>query len=195
MTAPAIRAQADEPPSDDLLIEQINAGDEAAFNLLYERYFDRVYRFVYSRLRNREDTEETVQEAFLAVVTSIDSYRGESSFAGWIFGVARHATLNRFKKKRHPTVSLWNSEEPELNENAPGATQKQPSPEEIYEYRERLAQINQVTENELSPLQREMFERHHVQHQSIGRIARTLNKTENAVKSNLYRARRILLSS
>ena len=111
-----------------------------------------------------------------------------------MFGVARHATLNRFKKKRHPTVPLWDSEEPESNENSPASGQNRPSPLEIYEYRERLDQINQATQCDLSPIQREMFEQHHVRHRSIETIARSLNKTEDAVKSNLYRARRILSS-
>jgi DNA-directed RNA polymerase specialized sigma24 family protein len=46
----------------------------------------------------------------------------------------------------------------------------------------------------LSPEQRQLVELHHLQHHSIEDIARDLHKTEDAVKSNLYRARKLLLA-
>ena len=59
-------------------MEAIRRADDHAFNLLYERYFRRVYNFSYARLRNHADTEEAVQETFISVFKSIDAYRGES---------------------------------------------------------------------------------------------------------------------
>ena len=59
--------------SDDVLIERIQAGDEAAFDIVYERYFPRVFTFVRRRLSNRADVEETVQDVFLAVFSSLHS--------------------------------------------------------------------------------------------------------------------------
>jgi RNA polymerase sigma-70 factor (ECF subfamily) len=59
--------------SDDVLIERIQAGDQAAFNLLYERYFGRVFGYVARRINNRADAEEAVQEVFLAVFSSLHS--------------------------------------------------------------------------------------------------------------------------
>jgi len=70
--------------SDQELLEGIRRSSEADFNLLYDRYFQRVFGFVYSRLRNRADTEEVVQETFTAVFYSIDAYRGQSSLLSWI---------------------------------------------------------------------------------------------------------------
>ncbi len=52
---------------DEVLVKQMCQGDEAAFEIVYERYFPRIYRFVEKRLNNRADTEETVQEAFINV--------------------------------------------------------------------------------------------------------------------------------
>ena len=45
--------------------------EERAFQVLYDRYFPRVYDFVHRRLRNRADTEETVQEVFIDLLGSI----------------------------------------------------------------------------------------------------------------------------
>ena len=53
--------------TDEELVEGIRRSNEADFNLLYERYYQRVYNFSYLRLRNHADTEEVVQETFTAV--------------------------------------------------------------------------------------------------------------------------------
>ncbi len=74
---------ATEPDSDQQLIEHITAGDKAAFDVLYERYFPRVFSFVNKRLGNRADTEEIVQEVFINVFSSLGSYRGEAPFPPW----------------------------------------------------------------------------------------------------------------
>ena len=76
-----------EEPDEDQLIDRIIGGDEAAFELLYERYFKRIYAFLDKRLRNRADTEETTQEVFINIFASIDSFRGDAPFAAWIFGL------------------------------------------------------------------------------------------------------------
>ncbi len=64
--------------TDEDLVARIREGDEAAFEQLYERYFDRIHRFVDRRMSNRADTEETVQEVFINVLGSIGSFRGEA---------------------------------------------------------------------------------------------------------------------
>ena len=71
---------------------------------------------------------------------------------------------------------------------------RQPDPHEAYEFRERLEHMADVAMHELTHDQRELFRLHHLQHHSIQNIARMLNKSEDAVKSNLYRARKRLLA-
>ena len=80
------------------------SGDRAAFDELYQRYFKRVYAFLDKRLRNRWDTEETTQEVFINVFSSLDGYRGDAPFAAWIFGLTRRTLAARFRRKRHPVV-------------------------------------------------------------------------------------------
>ena len=91
---------------DDELIARVRAGDEAAFETLYERYLPRVYPFVSKRVQNRADTEEIVQEVFINIFSSIGSFRDEAPFAAWVLGLTRRTIANRFKKKRHATVPL-----------------------------------------------------------------------------------------
>ncbi len=178
---------------DDVLVRGCCAGDETAFEQLYERYFPRIYRFVERRLHNRADTEETVQDVFVAVFNSIESFRGEAPFAAWVFGLTRRTIAARFKRKRHATVPL-EDEGPEQAAPSPVGCRVEPTPLEAFEYHERLRQMVSRADERLSPEQRTLFELHHLEDRSIGEIARRLAKSEDAVKSNLYRARKILLA-
>jgi RNA polymerase sigma-70 factor (ECF subfamily) len=179
--------------TDEDLVERIASGDHDAFSNLYDRYFKRVYHFVNRRLNNTADVEETVQEVFINVFSSIDSYRREAPFGAWIFGVTRRTIASRFKKKRHPTVPLDDGDSDNIFSD-PGASPVAPSAIETIEFKERVRTIKRLMNNLLTPEQRVLFDMHHVQDRPIQEIAQTLNRSENAIKSNLYRARKILLA-
>jgi RNA polymerase sigma-70 factor (ECF subfamily) len=193
MAAPEI-STTEEPISDDVLIERCGKGDREAFDLLYERYYPRVYRFVSRRLRNRSDVEETVQEVFFAVFSSMGSFRGEAPFVAWVLGLTRRTIASRFKKKRHPTVPLEFAEEPQGIDPLIPAQHREPTPLENYECNERIEHLQKAASEKLNPDQWKLVELYHLKHQSIRTIARTMNKSEDAVKSNLYRARKLLLA-
>jgi RNA polymerase sigma-70 factor (ECF subfamily) len=186
-------AAAPTPADDAELIARILAGEREAFDQIYERYLPRVFSFVHKRLGNRADTEETVQEVFFHVFSCLGSYRHEAHFAAWVLGIARRTVANRFKKKHHPTIPLEH-EEPESVDLALHLMSAAPTPHESYECRERVARIETAAAQDLTAEQRLLFELHHLQHQPINDIAALLDKSEDAVKSNLYRARRTLLA-
>ena len=183
-----------QPVSDDKLIERILAGDREAFDRLYEHYFGRVYSFVRKRLDNRADVEETVQEVFVSVFSCLDSYRREAPLGAWILGIARRTVAGRFKKKCHPTVPLTGDEEPETVDLLMPMLQRMATPFDDYECSERILQLEAAAARRLTRDQRRMFELHHLHHHSIADIAAQLDKSEDAVKSNLYRARKALLA-
>jgi RNA polymerase sigma-70 factor (ECF subfamily) len=174
-------------------IDRILAGDRDAFERIYERYLPRVFSFVRKRLGNRADTEETVQEVFFHVFSCLASYREESHFSAWVLGIARRTVANRFKKKRHPTIPL-DTEEAESFERTPALLSAVATPLESYECQERMQRIEAAAERELTAEQRLLFELHHLQHHPITDIATLLDKSQDSVKSNLYRARRVLLA-
>jgi RNA polymerase sigma-70 factor (ECF subfamily) len=181
--------------ADDLeLIDRVLAGERDAFDAIYERYLPRVFGFVQKRLGNRADTEEAVQEVFFHVFSCLPSYRRESPFAAWVLGIARRTVANRFKRKRHPTVPLEAGEEPESVDYSGPLLGAIPTPHESYECLERMERMEAAAERELTPEQRMLFVLHHLQHEPITDIAARLEKTADAIKSNLYRARRLLLA-
>lgn len=189
-TLARVELNANAAVPDEILVERVRAGDESAFGDLYERYFARVFHFVARRLRNRADTEETVQEVFVNVFASIDSFRGEAPFGAWVFGLTRRTVAGRFKK-RTPTLVPLGDEEIDTGLHV---VTREADPHEAYEYSERLSRLEAAVESELSEEQRQLFELHHLEHRSIQEIAGLLCKSEDAVKSHLYRARKVLLA-
>lgn len=178
---------------DEVLVEKVISGDREAFECLYERYLPRVYGFVRKRLRNRADVDEAVQDVFFAAFSSLASFRGDAPFAAWVLGIARRTVANRFKKKQHPTVPL-EAEEPQSFDLMIPMLQRVATPLEQYECNERIERIEKTAELQLSAEQWQLFELHHLQHHSISEIAGATDRSEDAVKSNLYRVRKVLLA-
>ena len=79
--------------SDDELVAKILGGDVEAFDLLYETYFPRVYRFALKRLRDPGEAEDVTQEVFLTVFHALKNYRGESNDTDLIQGEMALAKL------------------------------------------------------------------------------------------------------
>ncbi len=192
--APSPTAPAGQTVADEALVDRVRNGDRPAFDELYLRYFKRVYAFLDKRLRNRWDTEETTQEVFINVFSSLDGYRGDAPFAAWIFGVTRRTLAARFRRKRHPMVPLTDVEEERSVAGLAAAGEPEANPLEHYEFNERAAQIARAIESELSDEQRTVFELHHLESMPIAEIARSLSKSEDSIKSNLYRTRKLLLT-
>jgi len=176
--------------SDRQLIDGIRHASEADFNRLYERYFQRVYGFAYSRLRNRADAEEVVQETFTAVFRSIDAYRGQSSLLSWIYGIAKNTVNNHLRRVRAHEQRLERAERSLQG----GGGMASYTPEEHLNLRrcehaihERLAAVPEWHAR--------VFVLRHVENLPIGEIARRVRRSSDAVRSSLYRMKRMLVET
>ena len=181
-------------PSDEQLVLRVREGDREAFETLYRRFFPRIYRFTQKRMGNRSDVEETVQEIFIATFSSLGAFRGDAPFGAWVYGLARRTIANRFKRKRAETVP-WNDADVAMADAASSAHTSEggSDPHAAYERSERLAQIESAA-RQLSPSQWEYFRLHHLEDVPIDDIARRAQCSRDAVKSHLYRARKMLLA-
>jgi RNA polymerase sigma-70 factor (ECF subfamily) len=180
--------------TDEQLVGLVLAGDREAFEALYRKFFPRIYRFVQKRMGNRADVEETVQEIFIAAFSSLGAYRGEAPFGAWVYGLSRRTIANRFKRKRAETVP-WSDSDATLADAASVVRDdaNAPDPHAAYERSERLAQLESAAQ-QLSPSQWEYFRLHHLEDVPIDDIARRGGLSRDAVKSQLYRARKLLLA-
>ena len=95
-TFPPLRGRGDIPRCDG----------NVDFERLYKMYSRRVYALCFRLSRNTEEAEDLTQEAFLQVFRKIDTFRGESAFATWLYRLVLNVALMRLRKKRPPENPL-----------------------------------------------------------------------------------------
>jgi len=171
--------------SDEELVKAIVGGSRAHFDLLYETYFPRVYRFAVKRLRDAGEAEDVTQEVFVTVFRALDTWAGNSSLLVWIFGITRNKVNRRFRGVRPRFESIDDESVTEL------AAVESPTDRTV-DARRMLDRCETVIATQLTPLQRRIFHMKHLRRQSIRTIAGTLGKSEDAIKANLYRMRRAI---
>jgi len=82
------------PEVEAALVLRAQQGDESAFALLMDRNLDRIWALVWRVMRHREDTEDVVQDAFLAAWRSLPGFRGDARFSTWLQTIAVSRALN-----------------------------------------------------------------------------------------------------
>jgi RNA polymerase sigma-70 factor (ECF subfamily) len=177
--------------SDEDLFQWIRKGSERHFNTLYDRYFQRIYHFIYMRVGNHADTEELTQETFTAVFRSIDGYSGRSTPLGWIYGIAKnavHSHLRRLRVQRE-RMELAGPELLAASSSAWTCT-----PEDQLAMRRSALAIDARLES-VSDWQAEVFFLRHVENLPIREISRRTLRSSDAIRSGLYRVKRSLVEA
>src|ERR1044072_4625079 len=88
--------------SDARIISDWRAGNAAAWDSLFDKYYATVARFVFqlSGDFSHEDTEEICQETFLSVVKNLSSFQARSSFQTWLLRIAANKAMDYREKTR-----------------------------------------------------------------------------------------------
>lgn len=89
----------------DALIERCRGGDRQAHYELYKLYAKAMYNVCYRIIRNSEDAEDVLQEAFISAFRHLNDYRSEASFGAWLKRIVINKALNALKKRRPEIVS------------------------------------------------------------------------------------------
>jgi RNA polymerase sigma-70 factor (ECF subfamily) len=177
--------------SDQDLVEGILVADEACFSALYERYFGRIYAYSYRRLRNHSDAEEVTQETFVTVFKSISNFRGSSSLLSWIFGIAKNLSNNsirRFQSRREKFESVPSEH------FIPNRSLGSCAPDDELSL-QRSVEAIRTEMNELPNWQRRIFEMRHLENMSIPEISAETQRSSDAIRSCLYRTKRIIFGA
>jgi len=177
--------------TDQALLEGLRSGSEWHFGELYHRYFQRIYNFVYARVRNHVECEEIVQETFIAVFRSFENYRGQSSLLSWIYGIAKNTTNNSLRRAKAQNERIDLVEEGEL---LPNAALGVPSPDDILDLHRFGAELAERLE-QVADWQAEIFAMRHLENLSIPEISKRTRRSSDAVRSSLYRVKRIFFET
>ena len=178
---------------DNLLIKRIKNGDNAAYEDIVSRYWDRIFARVFNLLKNQEDAEEVTQDAFIRAHRGLKNFRGDASFSTWLYQIATNLAHNRywywFRRKRDYSVSIDQqlTDEGDLTlQDILPCKQEDPSESAItHEFVDRVSECM----SDLSEKHREVLVLRNVKNLSYEAIATKLGISVGTVKSRIARAR------
>jgi RNA polymerase sigma-70 factor (ECF subfamily) len=189
-------SKAQEVAFDRMLVDRFKGGDQAAFDEMVSRYWDRIYSMVNQLLRNPEDAEEVTQDAFIRAHRGLGNFRGESAFSTWLYQIATNLARNRYwywwRRKRSQSISfdapIGADSDTTLAEIIPADVE---TPGDITVNQEYVAHIAQGMER-LGAKHREVLILRNVKNLSYEEIAGILGISVGTVKSRIARARESL---
>ncbi|MER7893604.1 ECF subfamily RNA polymerase sigma factor, BldN family [Micromonospora sp. NPDC094482] len=170
------------------LVERAQAGEAEAFGLIYDRYVDTVFRFVYFRVGNRQLAEDLTSDTFLRALKRIGSFTWQGRDLGaWLVTIARNLVADHFKSGRYRLeVTTGDVLDADREDRGPEG-----SPEAaVVEHITNVALLTAV--KQLNPEQQECIVLRFLQGFSVAETARAMGKNEGAIKALQYRAVRAL---
>ena len=91
---------------DLLLIENALKGDQAAYQKLMKKYHQLINNLIFRMIKNKEDVDDLVQEAFIKAFNSLDKFDKQFSFSTWLFKIATNNCIDYLRKKKLNTFSI-----------------------------------------------------------------------------------------
>lgn len=181
------------------LQRSVRARDIESFARLIAAYERKVYGLAYRLMGNEEDAKDLAQEAFLRAFTSLERFRGDSTFSTWLYRIVVNVCIDEMRKRnRERTRSLSEKVHVDETEPASGASLKErdvadssPGPAEQLESKE-LSDVVRKAIAELSEHYRTAIILRDIEGFSYEEIAAITGCSLGTVKSRLNRARNAL---
>ncbi|MEO0270925.1 MAG: RNA polymerase sigma factor [candidate division WOR-3 bacterium] len=150
---------------------------ENLFNILYDKYFDRIWKYVYYKVSNREDAQDLCQEIFFKVYKGLDKFEGRSSYYTWIFKIAMNSVISFYRKRKFiKFIPLDFVDEKHYSY-------------ERDEKKEKIFEKMKMLPEEI----RETLELYYISSFKVKEIAEILGVPEGTVKTRLKRGRELLI--
>jgi RNA polymerase sigma-70 factor (ECF subfamily) len=170
------------------LVERAQDGEAEAFGLIYDRYVDTVFRFIYFRVGNRQLAEDLTSDTFLRALKRIGSFTWQGRDLGaWLVTIARNLVADHFKSGRYRLeVTSGDVLDADREDRGPEG-----SPETaVVDHITNVALLTAV--KQLNPEQQECIVLRFLHGFSVAETAQTMGKNEGAIKALQYRAVRAL---
>jgi RNA polymerase sigma-70 factor, ECF subfamily len=193
-TQPGRQTWPSRPAPDDAaaevwaLVERAQGGDAQAFGLIYDRYLDTVFRFIYFRVGSRPLAEDLTADTFLRALKRIGSFTWQGRDLGaWLVTIARNLVADHFKSGRYrlevTTGDVLDADKADRGpEGSPEAA--------VVDHITNVALLRAV--KQLNPEQQECIVLRFLHGFSVAETAQAMGKNEGAIKALQYRAVRAL---
>lgn len=149
--------------------------DSTAYSILYNRYFQAIYRYIYHRVGNTMDAEDLTSKVFINALDSLvnDQYTHRGKFSAWLFTIARHRVIDFYRTNK-------NNLHVDLTDLFPDSAHSIEQLEDLKHMGNLIAQMDKDAQ--------ELLRLRFSAGLDFGTISRIVGRTEPSVKVKLYRA-------
>jgi RNA polymerase sigma-70 factor, ECF subfamily len=190
-------AAAERPPDDAELVRRIGQRDERAFETLMRAHNRMLYRLARSILKDDAETEDAVQEAYLAAYRNIAGFRGGARLSTWLARIVINEAYGRLRKQKQSAVVVPF----EAGDRAAPRMEEETMADETTEQPEAgamRAELRRLLERQIDALPeqfRTVFILREVEEMSVEEAAECLNVPPATVRTRAFRARAMLRES
>jgi RNA polymerase sigma-70 factor, ECF subfamily len=176
-------------PSDDQLLSEAKGGDRRAFAKLCLRYRGLLVNTIFRIVRNRDDTDDVLQDTFLNAYKHLHDFRGNCRISTWLsqIGINVSLMLLRKRKTKLNTASVRDTDD-ERTSQMYEVPDYRPNPEERYIWDETRQRLEAAIRRLPADLRR-IIQLYYEKEQRLKEVALTLGISEAAAKSRMLRAR------
>jgi RNA polymerase sigma-70 factor (ECF subfamily) len=174
---------------DQQLVERVQRGDKAAFDLLVAKYQRKIFRLLSRLIRDAAEVEDVAQEAFIKAYRALPNFRGDSAFYTWLYRIAINTAKNWLvsQGRRAPTTTETEIEEAETFDDGEQLRDLN-TPDAMLLTRQVADAVNRAIERLPEDLKTAIVLRE-LEGLSYEEIAETMNCPIGTVRSRIFRAR------
>jgi len=160
---------------------------EETFQKIYDQYHQDLFQFLFYMVKDKNQAEDLVQEVYIRVLHSYETFEGRSSEKTWLLSIARHVAIDWFRKQqtiRQRILGTFDWEKQDVKD-------RKPLPEDIVMQNENLKEIFEALDR-CTLDQRSVIVLRFIQGYSISETAKALNFSESKVKTTQHRGLKVL---
>jgi RNA polymerase sigma-70 factor (ECF subfamily) len=173
--------------SDAEAIQQVLDGNTAMFELLMRRYNERVYRAARSIVRDEQEAEDVMQQAYVNAFTHLRQFNGSARFSTWLTKIAINEALARVRRR-----SRYETFDDDLSNVEPFMSSNPAQSPERQAFAGELRGLLEWAIDALPDGMREVFVLREVEGLSTSEVAECLGVSDDVVKTRLSRGRAML---
>lgn len=88
------------PDDTEGLVSQARSGTETAYAELYDRFFQKIYRFIFYRVGHKQTAEDLTEDVFVKAFGNLHTLENNATFEGWLYQIARNKVIDYYRSKK-----------------------------------------------------------------------------------------------
>src|SRR5256714_9755538 len=189
--APTLPARTVGDPTDHHLVAAVRAGDERAFERLYERYQRRIAAYIYGMVNDYARAEDIAQDVFMSALRRMRETDRPIAFKPWIYEIAKNACIDQFRRSRRAEEVSYDADEGLAAADYGRLVTTGPTPDVAVDQKMSLDHLCGAFGG-LSETHHEILVMRELEGLSYREIGERLGMSRPSVESTLFRARRRL---